>query len=177
MYEFRCYASQEHEKFRLVRLLLSLGLDNIARNLCIQIVPKSSPKPPEEKAEKKLEPDPISHAQLECKRCFKQFPSQDLLKFFMHEKKCSSKSDSTAPVPQIPPGITPLKDIEKVNLRKTSKVRTFLWLKFLLSFPRSPKHVQCAAGRLQDRVLAGSILSMLISRGNTSRSNSAKIIW
>ena len=92
LYEFRCYASQEHEKFRLVRLLLSLGLDNIARNLCIQIVPKSSPKPPEEKPEKKMEPDLISHAQLECKRCFKQFPSQDLLKFFMHEKKCSSKN-------------------------------------------------------------------------------------
>jgi len=121
LYSGKCYASKEDEKFRLVRLLISLGLDNIARNLWIQTVPRSSPKLPE-KPEEKRNPEPLKSAQLECKRCFKHFPSEDLLKFFMHEKKCSSKKEQPAPVHQIPPGITPLKDIEKVNARKTPKI-------------------------------------------------------
>ena len=156
----------------MVRLLISLGLDNIARNLWIQTVPRSSPKLPE-KPEEKQNPEPVKSAKLECKRCFKHFPSEDLLKFFMHEKKCSSMKYKPAPVHQIPPGITPLKDIEKVNARKTPKVKNcYRHNCFIVCFLyRLPKLVQFATDRLLDQAQDGSILCMLICPGNTSQNN------
>ena len=97
----------------------------------------------------------------------------------MHEKKCSSKKDQPGPVHQIPPGITPLKDIEKVNARKTPKVKNcYRHNCFIVCFcHRLPKLVQFATDRLLDQAQDGSILCMLICPGNTSQNNWAKIIW
>ena len=92
----RCYFSKEYERFKLLRLLSLLRMDNVIKNLQVNQVCR--PKDVNLNDMVEVEQDqPEEEEQKECKICQKKFQGRKMVELVLHETECAKKKAEKSP--------------------------------------------------------------------------------
>ena len=85
----RCYFSQEYDRFKLLRLLSQLRMENVIRNLRVNQVYKPKDVNLNDLVEKQDQKQ--AEEQKECKICQKKFQGRKMVELVLHETECAKR--------------------------------------------------------------------------------------